>query len=66
MKNKMKDKYDLSRDTRCFLINSIKDHIVQLTAKLLATKFLRKMQPNQCIAGTIAVDELYVEGDQMK
>ena len=63
--NKMKDKYDLSRDTKGFLISSINDHIVRFTTKVLATKLLRKMRPNQRTACTIAVVELCVKGVHM-
>ena len=62
---KMKDKYDLSRDTRGFLINFITNHIVWFTAKVLDTKLLKKMRSNQCTVGAIAVLELYVEGVQI-
>ena len=63
--NKLKDKYDLSRDTRGFLITSINDHTIWFAAKVLATKLLQKMRSNQCIMGTTTLVELCTEGFQM-
>ena len=63
--NKMKYTYDFSRDTIGFLITSINDHTIWFAAKVLATKLLQKMQPNQCIVGTTAVVEICTEGFQM-
>ena len=40
---KMKDKYDLCRYTRGFLIKSINVHTVRFIAKVLDTKLLKKM-----------------------
>ena len=65
MRNKLKDKHDLTRDTRGYLITSINDHIIWFTAKVLATKLVRKMRLNQCTVGTITTFELCVAGVQM-
>ena len=65
LETKMKDTYNFSRDTIGFLINSINDHTVQLTAKIWTTKLLKKMQSNQCIAGEIKVVEPCAEGVQI-
>ena len=38
--NKLKEKYDLTRDTRGFAIASIIDYIVRFAAKVLSSKWL--------------------------
>ena len=63
--NKMKDKYELSKDTIGFLIKSINDHNIPFIEKVLATKLLWNMRPNKCTAGTIVEVELCGEGVQM-
>ena len=50
LKNKLKEKYDLTRDTRGFFIASINDHTVWFATKVLASKLVEKMLPNQCTA----------------
>ena len=40
---RMKEKYDVIRDKRGFLISSINDHTVCFAAKVLASKMLHKM-----------------------
>ena len=62
---KMKDKYDLCRYTRGFLIKSINVHTVRFIAKVLDTKLLKKMWPNQCTVGEITIDELCAKGVQI-
>ena len=64
MTNKLKDKYDLTRDTRGFLIAFFNDYTIQFATKFLATKLVWKMWLNQCTTGTIAMVELCV-GVQM-
>ena len=62
MASMMKDKYDLVRYNRVFIITSINDHTIRFVVKVLSKKLLRKMRPNQCTAGAVALAELYVEG----
>ena len=49
MMNKLKYKYDLTRDTKGFLIASINDNIVWFAAKVLASKLVWKIRPNECM-----------------
>ena len=65
MKNKLKDKYDLNKYTRGFLISSINDHTVGFVAKVLATKLVHMIRSNQCTAWMIVVVELCEVGVQM-
>ena len=63
--NKIKYKYDLSRDTRGFLISSINDHIVRFAAKVLDTKLVQKMWLSQSTIGAITAAKIYAVGTQM-
>ena len=62
MTTRVKDKYDLIRDNKGFLISSINDFTIGFVAKVLACKMLCKMWPNLCIAGTVALAQLCEEG----
>ena len=61
----MKDKYDITRDKRGCMIASINDYIVLFAAKILDSKLLCMMHPNQCTAGVIALVELCAKGVQI-
>ena len=63
--NKLKEKYDLIRDTKGFAIASINDYTIWFTAKVLSTKLLRKMRQNQCITGMVVASELCAAGVQL-
>ena len=65
LENKMKDKYDLCRDSRGSLIPLINDHTVQFIAKVLARKLFHKMRSSQYTVGVVALVELYVKGVQI-
>ena len=65
MMNKLKDKYDLTRDTRGFLIAFFNDYTIQFATKFLATKLVRKMWLNQCTTGDIIVSEICAKGVQI-
>ena len=61
----MKKKYDVVRSKRGFLIHSINNPIVCFAAKVLASKLLRKMHPDQCTAGAILLAKLCAVGVQI-
>ena len=65
MTTRIKEKYELTRYNKGFLISSINDYIIHFVAKVLAYKILRKMRPTQCTMGTVVLDELYAEGVQI-
>ena len=58
LKNKLKEKYDLTRDTTCFFISSIYDHTIWFSTKVLARKLVQKVPSNQCTTEAIATTEL--------
>ena len=47
------------------LISSINDYTVRFVVKVLSYKMLCKMQPTQCTAGMVALDEFCAEGVQI-
>ena len=61
----MKDKYELTRDKRGFSIAFINATIFWFAAKVLSSKMLRKMQPNQCTTKIIVGVEQCVGGGQL-
>ena len=65
MVNRMKEKYDLTRDKRVFPISSINDTTILFAAKVLSRKMLQKMRQNQCTSGRIAATKECVVGVQM-
>ena len=65
MTNKIKHKYDLTRDTKDFFIASINDHTIWFAAKVLDKKLVRKMRTNQCTTRTIVVVELCAASVQL-
>ena len=58
----MKKKYDVVRNKRGFMIDSINKYTVCFVSKVLVSKLLHKMHPEQCIVGVITLDELCAEG----
>ena len=60
-----KKKYDVVRSKMGFFIESINNDTVRFAAKLFAFKLVRKMHPDQCIAGAITLAELCTEGVQI-
>ena len=63
--NKLKEKYDLNRDTRGFLISSMNDHIVRFTTKVLDIEFVPNIRPNQCTVGMIVDEKLCASDVQL-
>ena len=49
----MKEKYDVVRNKRGFLIESINDYTIQFGAKVLESMLLHKMHQDQCTVGAI-------------
>ena len=45
IETRMKEKYDVTRDNKGFLISSISDHTVRFVAKVLDSKLLHKIRP---------------------
>ena len=62
MITKVKEKYDLVRANRGFLISSVNDYIVRFDVKVLSCKMLCKIRPTQLPAGGVVVAKLCVEG----
>ena len=56
-KKKMRDKYELLRTNRGFLIASINYNTMRFTTKVLSCKLLRKMRPTECTAETVELAE---------
>ena len=63
--NNLKQKYDLTRYTRGFSIANINDYIVQFATKVLFSKLLWKMRPNQFTARMIIVTKLCAASVQL-
>ena len=55
--NRIKDKYELTKDKRGFFVASINDMVVRFANKVLFSKLLKKMRPNQCTTRTIVAAE---------
>ena len=62
---RMKEKYDVVRENRRYMISSINDYIICFAMKVLASKLIRKMHPTQCTADEITLVQLYAEGIQI-
>ena len=62
---KRKEKYDLTRETKGFSIDSINDFTILFAAKFISRKVLQKMRPSLCTAGTIVATELCAAGVQL-
>ena len=50
----MKLKYDLQHDDKAYRIDSINDWAIRISARILASKIVRKNYPIQCTSGVIA------------
>ena len=61
----MKKNFGIQRSKRGFLIRTINNPIVTFAVKVLASKLLCKMRPDQCTAGAIALADLCAEGTQI-
>ena len=62
---RVKDKYELTRDNRGFLISSINEFTIRFAVKVLYCKMLHKMRLTQCTVGTVALAEICVKGVQI-
>ena len=58
----MKQKYELRRAGRGFLIGPIEDNIVWFAARILSCKLLRKMRPTKCTAEAVELAEQCAAG----
>ena len=65
MKNKLKYKYDMTKNTKGFFIASINDHTIRFFAKVLARKLLPNMREHKCTVGMIIAAELCAIGVQL-
>ena len=65
LRAKLKKKYDVAHDKRAYVISTSNDYAVQVIAKMLAIKMVRKNPPNQCTSGVITCVEKFSEGIQM-
>ena len=54
---RLKNKYDVVRDKRAYVIRKITDRVVRVTTNMLAMKMVRKNRLNQCTFGVIACTE---------
>ena len=61
----LRKNYALERDRRTYRIDSINEHMVYNSARILASKVVRKNCPVQCNLGVVACVELFVQGFQM-
>ena len=52
---KMKQKYNLQRTCRGFLIGPIESNMVRFAARILSCKLLHKMRSVECIVGAIEI-----------
>ena len=50
----MKQKYNIVKDKRAFVIDTINEQVVRIAAKLLTIKIMWKNCPNQCTLGVMA------------
>ena len=61
-KNDMKNKYQLVRSRKGFLISSIDDNVVRAAAKILYSKVLCKMRPTECTSATVELTKNHAQG----
>ena len=59
---KIKEKYDLQRTNRGFLISSITKNTVEFTPNILSYKLMRKMQPTKCTTGMVELAKQCAKG----
>ena len=61
----MKENFGMQISKRGFFIRTINNPTIHFAAKVLASKLLRKMCLDQCIAGAIVLAYICVEGNQI-
>ena len=65
MITRIKNKYDMVRANKGFLISSIGYSAIRFVAKMLYCKMLRTLRPTQCTIGAVALAKLYAKGVQI-